>query len=144
MRLKIISLVTLFVILYSCKVYNKDDSKQPDAVAVKFLTCMSQLKFDEAKKYGTPKTNQMLEVFIMTMDAQKKKDSTFVPQTKDLKIEILKCEKQGGFAIVTYKTTETPEDKLELVKQDGKWYVDLKKEGLNLNNFKGKPIIKNH
>jgi hypothetical protein len=44
------------------------------------------------------------------------------------KIENLACEVDGDKAVCTYNLEGEEEDKLELVKKDGKWLVDMKKE----------------
>jgi hypothetical protein len=124
--------------LISCKTFIKNDSKSPEGVAVKFLTCMSRMEFEQAKQYGTLKTGQLLDVFIMAMAAAKKNDSTFKAEKKEVDIIILKCEKQGDFSVVHYSSGDKKEDRIDLVKQDGRWLVDLKKESPQLKNFQPK------
>lgn len=122
----------------SCKTFKKDDSKSPEGVAVKFLTLMSQMEFEKAKQYGTIKTGQLLDVFIMALSAAKKNDTIFKAEKKEVKIRVLKCEKQGDFAVVTYTSESGKEDRIDLVKQDNRWLVDLKKESPQLKNFQPK------
>jgi ribosomal protein L33 len=134
--LKIISLLLIFT--SACKTFKKDDAKSPEAITVKFLTLMSQMEFEKAKQFGTYKTGQMLDVFILALSSAKKKDSAFKVEKKEVNIIILKCEKQGDFAVVTYSSNEGKQDRMELVKQDGRWLVDLKKESPQLKNFQPK------
>ena len=99
---------------------------------------MSQMDFEQAKQYGTLKTGQMLDVFIMAMSAAKKNDSTYKVEKKDVKIKIVKCEKQGDFAVIHYISDDKKEDRIDLVKQNGRWLVDLKKESPQIKNFQPK------
>ena len=128
-------LLLSFTFLSSCKIFKKDDSKNPEAVVVKFLTFMGRLDFENAKLYGTAKTGQLLDIFSYAVATAKKTDSINKFEKRDLKVKVIKCEKQGDFAVVTYSSNQTQQDRIDLVKQNGKWLIDLKKESPQLKNF---------
>jgi hypothetical protein len=95
----------------------------PEAVAEKFLQHLYKNEFTEAKAFGTESTGQYLDMLKsfadMSGDAKK--------EVEDVKIENLKAETDGDKAMVTY-TIDGKEDQLPLIKQDGKWLVNMSKE----------------
>jgi hypothetical protein len=100
--------------------------KGPQAVAAKFLSALNNQDYDKAKKLGTESTVQMLTM-IESM-------AGMAPEGEDLdmgadmdSIEWGDVEIDGDEAVVHY-TLEGSKEKMDLVKQDGKWKVDMKKE----------------
>jgi hypothetical protein len=115
-KLLTIAVIALAVItMNACK-----SSDTPDKVAEKFLNHINKKEFAEAKKIATPESAasiDMLESFAK-MGGE---------QTKEMKIENMKCKEDGDKAACDY--TENGEaKKLDLVKKDGKWLVEMKKE----------------
>jgi len=98
-----------------------DKSNTPEAVAQKYLTHLQKKEFDEAKKIATEETGQMLDMmksFSGVGGAQ---------EAKEVKIENLKCETTEDKSVCKY-TADGKEGSLDLVKKDGKWLADQKKE----------------
>jgi len=99
-----------------------DKANTPEKVAEKYLNHLNKKEFDEAKKIATEETGQMLDMmksFSGVGGAQ---------EVKEVKIENLKCETTEDKSVCKY-TAEGKEESLDLVKKDGKWLVDQKKEG---------------
>jgi len=121
-KLLTLAVVALAVItMNACK-----SSDTPDKVAEKFLGHINKKEFTDAKKLATPESAasiDMLESFSK-MGGE---------QTKETKVENIKCKEDGEKAACDY--TENGEaKKLDLVKKDGKWLVEMKKESPDMNN----------
>lgn len=98
-------------------------SDTPSQVAEKYLTALNKQDFDAAKKYGTEKTAQMLDMMapmMKMMGDAAKQESGF---------KILGEKVEGEKATVTYRSEGKDADEaLTLVQKDGKWLVDMAKE----------------
>lgn len=92
----------------------------PDKVAEKFLNHLNKKEFAEAKKIATAESAAMI-------DMQESFSKMGGEQTKEAKIENMKCKEEGEKATCEY-TKDGEAEKLDLVKKDGKWLVDMKKE----------------
>jgi hypothetical protein len=94
----------------------------PEAVAEKFLGHLNKKEYADAKKLGTEQTQQMIDMMesFGSVGGDQEK--------KDVKVENMKCTTDADKSSCTY-TSEGKEEKIELVKKDGKWLVDMKKEG---------------
>jgi hypothetical protein len=99
-----------------------DKANTPEAVATKYLNHLNKKEFDEAKKIATEETGQMLDM----MKSFSGVGGT--QEVKEVKIENLKCETTEDKSVCKY-TAEGKDESLDLVKKDGKWLVDQKKEG---------------
>lgn len=99
-----------------------DKGNTPEAIATKYLNHLNKKEFDEAKKIATEETGQMLDMmksFAGVGGAQ---------EAKEVKIENMKCETTEEASVCKY-TADGKEESLNLVKKEGKWLVDQKKEG---------------
>lgn len=95
----------------------------PSQVAEQYLTALNKMDFDAAKKLGTEKTGQMLDMMAPMMkmmgDAAK----------KEVGFKILGEKIEGEKATVTYRSDDKEADEtLTLIQKDGKWLVDMAKE----------------
>ncbi len=117
-----------FVLVFSAFMFScgGGSSDNPQAVAEEFLTALNDQDYDKAKELGTESTVQMLTM-IESM-------AGMAPEGEDLdmgadmdSIEWGDVEIDGDEAVVHY-TLEGSKEKMDLVKQDGKWKVDMKKE----------------
>ena len=120
-KLLTLAVIALAVItMNACK-----SSDTPDKVAEKFLGHINKKEFAEAKKVATTESAasiDMLESF----------NKMGGEQAKEVKIENMKCKEDGDKATCDY--TENGEaKKLDLVKKDGKWLVEMKKEAPDMN-----------
>ncbi len=89
----------------------------PEAVADKFLTHLGQGEFEEAAKYSTRQTGQMLAMLAAFTDDDFKQRE---------KHKNLQCVVEQDRAKCTY-TIGAEEETLGLVKEDGIWLVDQQK-----------------
>jgi hypothetical protein len=116
--LKLAVVAVIIVAMNACG--SKTDT--PEAVAEKFLNHLNKKEYAEAKKLGTENTSQwvdMMESFSSIGGDQEQKEA---------KIENIKCDTKEDVSTCTY-LSDGKEEKLNLVKKDGKWLVDMKKEG---------------
>lgn len=100
-----------------------DKGNTPEAVATKYLNHLNKKEFDEAKKIATEETGQMLDMMKSFSGV-----GGATEEVKEIKIENLKCETTEEASVCKY-TADGKEDVLNLVKKEGKWLVDQKKEG---------------
>jgi len=117
-----LAIIAIAVISFNaCK-----NSDAPDKVADKFLNHLNKKEYAEAKKLATTESAasiDMVESFSKMGGEQ---------AVKEVKIEGLKCKEEGEKAACDY--TENGEaKKLDLVKKDGKWLVEMKKESPDMN-----------
>jgi hypothetical protein len=95
----------------------------PTQVAEQYLTALNKQDFDAAKKLGTEKTAQMLDMMapmMKMMGDAAKQESGF---------KILNEAIEGEKATVTYRSEGKDADEtLNLIQKDGKWLVDMAKE----------------
>jgi hypothetical protein len=118
------NLLKLAVVAIMIVAFNACGSKSdtPEAVAEKFLNHLNKKEYADAKKLGTEQTGQMIDMMESFGAAGGNAEK------KDVKIENMKCTTTDDKSACTY-TAEGKEEKIELVKKDGKWLVDMKKEG---------------
>lgn len=118
---KLFSLVIVAIVIVAVSACG-NKSNSPEAVAEKFLNHLNKKEYAEAKKLGTEQTKQMLDMMESFSGMGNKTEA------KEVKIENLKCETTEDKAKCTY-TAEGKNETIDLVKQDGNWLVDMKKEG---------------
>lgn len=109
----IIAVVVVFAIS-ACK-----NSEKPEQVAEKFLKHMEKKAYDDAKKLATKESAEAID--------QVKNFDFEIKSTKETKIEGMTCKIENEKANCTYKKNGD-NNKIDLVKKDGKWLVDYKKE----------------
>ncbi|MEI6124259.1 MAG: hypothetical protein WCQ95_11605 [Bacteroidota bacterium] len=118
---KLFSLVMVAIVIVAISACG-GKKNTPEAVAEKFLGHLNKKEYAEAKKMGTENTKQMLDMMESFAGMDKKAEA------KEVKIENLKCDTQADKSKCTY-TAEGKNETIDLVKQDGNWLVDMKKEG---------------
>lgn len=119
--LSIVAIALISLTIVSCS--KKSDPKD---VSEKFLTALTKMDYEGAKKYGTPETGKMLDMLSsfssMMPDSVKNK-------AKDVKVEVKNVKEDGDKCEVTYKSSDKEEDQmLNLVKKEGKWLVNMTKD----------------
>jgi hypothetical protein len=93
---------------------------KPEVVAEKFLNHLGKKEFAEAKKLATKESAAAIDM----MESLTKTDAS---DTKAKMIEKVSCKEDGDKASCSYN--EDGDSKtLDLVKKDGKWLVEMKKE----------------
>lgn len=116
-----------FVLVFSAFMFAcGGSSDDPQAVAKDFLTALADQDYDAAKKLGTENTVQMLTMIESMADMAPEGEDMDMGADMDA-IEWGETEVDGDSAVVHYKA-EDKEEKLDLVKVDGEWKVDMKKE----------------
>lgn len=128
-----LSLILLIVIaLGACKGGDK-----PEKVAKEFLTALNKLDYEKAKTLGTEETGKMIDMIKMfSGNSDEAKLAENKKKAENVKIEILNTEMQGDTAAVCqYKVSgiegqEPKEEKIDLIKKEGKWLINWKKEGM--------------
>lgn len=101
----------------------------PKDVAMNYLNALKKADYETAKKYSTKETVSMLEMISsfsgMVPDSIKN-------QAKDIKIDIKDVKEEGDKCVVTFESSDKKgsEEKLNLVKTDGKWLVNMSKDDM--------------
>lgn len=123
MKKLLLSLAATFVLaiaLTSC------NTNSPKAAADKFLTNLYHMDYEGAKEVATEDTKKMLD--MMAQFSSMMPDST-KENAKKIKVDIKDVKEDGDKATVIYTTSEsTGEQKIDLVKQNGKWLVQYNKQ----------------
>lgn len=99
-------------------------SDTPEKVAEKFLTALGKKDYDAAKGLATKESQGTIDMIasISKMGvSQENKDA------KEPKVENIKCDTKEDKSTCTY-TSDGQEQKIELMKENGKWLVSMKKE----------------
>ena len=100
-------------------------SGSPKAVAEKFLNHLQKKEYAEAKKLATKESEATIDMMASF--------GSMGGEQKEAKIEMKEEKIEGDKATVTY--TENGENKtINLVKVDGDWKVDMKKETPPMDN----------
>ncbi len=124
---KLPAFLLIIVLAASCRILGIEKKNSPEYVTKKFLTHFQKLEFDEASQYGTENTKMILRLFkslsAMVPDSTKSQNNF-----SDAVIQ--KCTVEKNTALCRY-TANGKEETIDLIRQDGKWLVDLKKEQKN-------------
>ncbi|MFM7813096.1 MAG: hypothetical protein ACKO66_01115 [Flavobacteriales bacterium] len=121
------TVISAFAIAFAWMMTSCSGGDTPKVVATKFLTASSENNYDEAKKYATEETGQVLDLvasMAKTMGGDTKKEKeTF---------EVISEKIEGENATVTYKKAgDDAEQTLKLKKVSGDWKVSMSKEDMN-------------
>ncbi len=120
--LSIVAFAMLAIAVVSC-----GSKATPKEVAVNFNKALNNLDFEGAKKLGTPETGKMLDMLAsfssMMPDSLKEQAKKYKVEAKDEVIE-------GDKATVTVTNGDKGEEKITLVKKDGKWLVNMDKNSM--------------
>jgi hypothetical protein len=118
---KLLGIVLILAVAFSgCK----KSTESPESVAKKFLDHLNKKEYAEAKALGTEATGQIISM-MESMQGMAGGEA----EMPEVVYEDMKAEVDGEKALVTY-TVEGKEEKLNMVLVEGKWLVDMKKEGM--------------
>ena len=120
-------ILSLLIIPVACKTTGKKSNK-PEAVAVRFIKHLSAFEFDEAKALGTQNTCNLIDMLQSLYELGIKQGTDMDQISKEVEVEVIKVAVDGNAAVVTYLDEDGKEQTIDLVKEKGKWLVDLKKE----------------
>lgn len=121
------TILSAFAIAFAWMMTSCSSGDTPKVVATKFLTASSENNFEEAKKYATEETGQILDLVAgmaksMGEDTKKEKET----------FEVISEKIEGETATVTYKKSgEDSEQTMKLKKVSGDWKVSMSKEDMN-------------
>lgn len=116
-------LIPFLVLLLGLTACNNDS---PEAVAKQFLNSFYHMEYDKAREVSTDRAIELVN--LMEQFSAQQPDSTR-QNAKRIGIDILDVKEDGDNAVVTYSvSTEPGEQKLKLVKQNGKWLVSHSKQ----------------
>ncbi len=112
-------MATIFV-FHACKT-----TDSPEKVTENFMYYLASGEYEKAGEYGTESTMQMMEMFkaLESLGGEGILDD----ETKPERIKNIECEVDGDFAVCRFEE-EGEMAEVQLIKQDGKWLVDMKKE----------------
>ena len=119
--LRIIGVFLVVVICFSAC----ERAQTPERVAESFLNYLEKGEFDKAADYGTKNTHSLLE----TLKAFEELGNQFGETEKvdPREIRDIECVVEGESAVCIY-FADDEQGEIDLVKEDGKWLVDMKKE----------------
>lgn len=124
MKILMICLVSFLFVVPSGNIVQSEMGGKPEKVALKFLKLLNAGKYEAAKKYGTDDTDSMMDLLASIADLVEEEATTDVAEPV---ITDMKCEVNGELALCSYLQDGEPQT-LDLVKVNGKWLVDMKKE----------------
>jgi hypothetical protein len=125
---KLLSLLLIAgsLLLVSCS------SDSPKTVVEKFTKAMSEGDYATAKKYADKQTVELLGALEAMAKISPEEVAKTTKETKELykSFEVTKVEENGDTAKVYTKTAQGEGETYDLKKEDGKWRVSMKKEGM--------------
>lgn len=124
----------LGILTNSCAVFDVAYSKKPEKVAKKFLDCLYSGDYEKARNYGTAHTRQIIDLMDQLVAISGEKT---LPVNS--KVQMLDSEVRGDSALCNYFVNDVKSELL-LLKTDGKWLVEMKKEASGKSG--GKDFLK--
>jgi hypothetical protein len=104
---------------------NLPPANNPRAVAEAFLNDLKNSEFKEAAEYGTDTAKQLILLMDMLKENVPKEE---LEKTKGQALVIDGVDEQDTTATVRYHLGSDPVQTLDMVKVDGQWKVDFKKQ----------------
>ena len=123
MKPRLSFILILFLFLASCQLF-RSKTNTPEYVSKVFLEHIQRLEFEEAKEYATEETKMMLTFFSNITDLVPDSSRNVATEPD---VEIHECIIQGETAQCSY-IANGKNQTIDLIKEDGKWLVDMKKE----------------
>jgi ATP phosphoribosyltransferase regulatory subunit HisZ len=119
-------IVTLSVVAFSCA------GDSPETVAKQFMEHFKNQDYEKAKELGTENTKKMIDFIAGMQSLSAGTEDSTANEMEGAVMKDFKCEEVATDTVsCTYKIEqdgEVSESTIDLVKQDGKWLVDMKKE----------------
>ncbi|MCB0699466.1 MAG: DUF4878 domain-containing protein [Chitinophagales bacterium] len=119
-------IIQIFVATFIVLSFVACSKNTPEAAAEQFLTGLYHMEYDKARAVSTDDTKGLIDLVeqfsVSTADSARK-------EAKNIKIEITEVKVDGDNAVVKYKMSSEPgEQKLDMVKQNGKWLASFSKQ----------------
>jgi hypothetical protein len=111
----------------SCKTAQQK-ANSPGAVATKFMKHLGALEFDEARKLCTESSQRMIDMLQSLYELGVKQGADQSLEKQEVVVNIVNVAIDGNAAVVTYTDKDEKVQTIDLVKEKGKWLVDMKKE----------------
>ncbi len=102
-------------------------TETPESVVEKFVTSLDKGDYEKAKDLGTEFTKEIVEA-LQSFDEMNEQYGE-VEKEEPQVIEDILCKVDNSNANCSYIINDEKHE-LDLLKEDGKWLVDLKKEAL--------------
>lgn len=114
------------------------NKNNPEGVAEQFLSGFYHMEYEKARQVSTEETKQLVN--LMEQFAIQYPDSV-KQNAKKKKIDLVEVKEDGDNAVATYTVSDEPgvQQKLKLVKQNGKWLVSHSKED-NIEDAEEEPM----
>jgi hypothetical protein len=104
----------------ACKSVQKSKKNSPAQVSEKFFSLLKDQEYEKACELATEKTARLIRT-IQTLSEM----AGNINVLRDNKKELVGCEVTADKAVCTYKAFSGPDEKVYLVREKGKWLVDL-------------------
>lgn len=124
-------LLAVSLVMESC------NHSSPKVTAKKFLEAVKNNNYEEAKKYATKDSEQMLNMLSSFSSVM---PQSYKDKMRNSHIDIKDVQEKDGIATVTYvNSEEKKEETLQLKKVEGKWKVVLSKDNMmpDVNSMPG-------
>ena len=112
----------LAFLVFGCKT-TQHKKLAPEKICDLFFSYLNNYDYEKAKELGTKQTIKIVN-FVETLSKMGGGNKIFL---KDNKSEFINCEINGSEAVCNYKTFTGDIQKVYLLKQKGRWLVDLRK-----------------
>jgi hypothetical protein len=116
--------IVLLLLFAQCKTAQGPKGLTVEATCTEFLYNLNNHEYEKAKLLATEATVKKIE-FIESLNKMAGGGKVIV---KDIKTQLTGCTTDKKEAFCTYKTFSGGEQKVFLLKQKGRWLVDLKKD----------------
>lgn len=118
------------LIQYSCKTKESHFKRMPpEKVSAQFFEFFNNYQYDKAKLLASENT---VKIITFVQNLASLGGGGKIVQT-DSKKELISCSIDGKTAVCLYKTHAGGEEKVYLIKEKGRWLVDLRPEIKNKN-----------
>jgi hypothetical protein len=136
---KIIILIVLIgatagiAVMHGCKT-TKVHKNSPEYAAEQFMKHLGLMEIQEARKYASSNTQKVLDMLEVLLEMSKEKGADTVIQKREFRMEVVSVDIDKNVAVVTFRAAERGNvQTLDMVRENKKWLVDIKKEKPNLD-----------
>ncbi len=123
MKLLLITGLALLVSFTACKTSQLKGKNSPAEVSERFFALLKSMDYEKAMELGTDKTDRILKL-VGTLSGM----GGGINLLRDNKKELTGCEISGDRAVCTYTSFQGPDEKVVLIREKGRWLVDLATE----------------
>jgi hypothetical protein len=108
------------IVCFGCKPEFQRKKDSPAKVSARFFKLLKDQRYAEAKELGTEKTRRVISAVELLSEM-----GGGINILRDNKKELLGCVTRNDTTICTYKAFSGPDEKVVLIRQKGRWLVDL-------------------